>query len=168
MVHESDQLIVLSETEVAALPLHRCGAKSANCGDCVALQDPYCAWQIKSNTCSPFRKGQEEQLQNVNIGYHPQCPVPILETTTTTKSTTFSTTTTTTTTTTLENVLEEETTLRNECPSCICECNKPLDLTTNDDEFVDLLDIYNGSDLDNGIFQDGKCLMMHIFKSPMW
>ena len=53
-----------------------------SCGDCVALQDPYCAWDIKTNSCQAYRPGQKEQLQNVNIGYHPQCPVPIEPTTT--------------------------------------------------------------------------------------
>jgi hypothetical protein len=48
----------------------------------VALQDPYCAWDIKTNSCQAYRPGQKEQLQNVNIGYHPQCPVPIEPTTT--------------------------------------------------------------------------------------
>ena len=48
----------------------------------MALQDPYCAWDIKTNSCQAYRPGQKEQLQNVNIGYHPQCPVPIEPTTT--------------------------------------------------------------------------------------
>ena len=82
VVRESDQLIVLSEQEVVAIPLHRCHAANKSCGDCVALQDPYCAWDIKTNACQPYRPGQKEQLQNVNIGYHPQCPVPIEPTTT--------------------------------------------------------------------------------------
>ena len=77
VVRESGQLIVLSEQEVSAIALHRCHLANNSCGDCVALQDPYCAWHIRSNTCQPFRPGQNEQLQNVNIGFHPQCPVPI-------------------------------------------------------------------------------------------
>ena len=78
VVRESGQLIVLSEQEVSAIALHRCHLANNSCGDCVALQDPYCAWHIRSNTCLPFRPGQNlEQLQNVNIGFHPQCPVPI-------------------------------------------------------------------------------------------
>ena len=32
----------------------------------------------------------------------------------------------------------------------------PPTLLNNEDEFVDLLDIYNQSDLDNGIFENGK------------
>jgi len=147
VVRESDQLIVLSEQEVAALSLHRCQAANKSCGDCVALQDPYCAWDIKTNSCQAYRPGQKEQLQNVNIGYHPQCPVPIEPTTTTT------TTTTTTAPTTIEkisttltegknrqnaasNVNEEITTVNDDfetatellnegsaaCPSCTCEC----------------------------------------------
>ena len=69
---------MLSEQEVSAIALHRCHLANNSCGDCVALQDPYCAWHIRSNTCQPFRPGQKlEQLQNVNIGFHPQCPVPI-------------------------------------------------------------------------------------------
>ena len=150
VVHETDQLIVLSTSEVASVPLHRC-SQQLNCGDCVALQDPYCAWDIKSNTCQADKSGHE-QLQNVNIGYHPQCPVPILDTTTSTTSTTTEKLTTTEFTT----VYEEETTVA-QCSQCSCECGsgtteKPVEST---DKFVDLLDIYNGTDLDNGIFDQG-------------
>ena len=55
VVRESDQLIVLSEQEVVAISLHRCQAANDSCGDCVALQDPYCAWDIKTNACQPYR-----------------------------------------------------------------------------------------------------------------
>ena len=105
VVRESEQLIVLSDREVAGVSLHRCEAANSSCGDCVALQDPYCAWDIKSNTCRVFRPGQEEQLQNVNIGYHPQCPVPIVETTTTSTTSTTTTTTQKTTSSTPVSIL---------------------------------------------------------------
>ena len=62
VVRESDQLIVLSEQEVAAISLHRCHLANKSCGDCVALQDPYCAWDIKRNTCQPFRHVAHVQL----------------------------------------------------------------------------------------------------------
>lgn len=163
VVRESDQLIVLSEHAVAAVALHRCHAANNSCGDCVALQDPYCAWDIKSNTCRPFRPGQAEQLQNVNIGYHPQCPVPIVETSTTTTSTTSASTTTTAKDTTMPDTTDDEI-FDTTCPSCICDCTSDLIVPATstsaiaNDEFVDLLDIYNATDLEKGVFQDASFL----------
>ena len=81
------------------------------------------------------------------------------------------------------NVNEEITTLNqdfetatelNECPSCTCECATDLSGSSgrpggsvntalpnaqseSEEKFIDLLDIYNQSDLDNGIFNEGMC-----------
>ena len=175
VVHETDQLIVLSTSEVASVPLQRC-ANQLNCGDCVALQDPYCAWDIKSNTCqASYKTGQshEEQLQNVNIGYHPQCPVPILDASTTSTTTSTSTTEKLTTTSEFTTVYEDETTQQN-CQSsqCNCQCGSSeptsepkISMDSTTDEFVDLLDIYNQTDLDNGIFDQGtyiQCVLTSL------
>ena len=74
-----------------------------------------------------------------------------------------------------ETVNESETATElnddDDCPSCTCECastSTVTDLSTatlsnaksDDEKFVDLLDIYNQSDLDNGIFNDGMCRNM--------
>jgi hypothetical protein len=135
VVPESSQVIVLSEQEVSAIPVERCHLANKSCGDCVALQDPYCAWDIKTNTCSPFRLGQSAQLQNVNIGFHAQCPVPIIiEAIKTTPAMTTEKVTTmtkkivtpleemTTFQTSLQDDTTFETTISDECPSCNCEC----------------------------------------------
>ncbi len=52
MVPGYDKLIVLSEQEVKAVPLHRCSAVQVQtCQACVALKDPHCAWNVVSNSC---------------------------------------------------------------------------------------------------------------------
>ena len=47
------RLIVLSEHEVASLPLHRCSSspQALTCDECVALRDPYCAWSLDRELC---------------------------------------------------------------------------------------------------------------------
>lgn len=42
------QLAVMSEAEVRAFPVQRCD-RASTCVECVALQDPYCAWEIRSS-----------------------------------------------------------------------------------------------------------------------
>ena len=46
------KLIVLSDHEVKALPLHWCNAAQVqSCKACVALQDPHCAWNLNLGKC---------------------------------------------------------------------------------------------------------------------
>ncbi|XP_040572201.1 semaphorin-1A isoform X1 [Lepeophtheirus salmonis] len=71
-----DHLVILSDHEVSSIPLQRCSHPSAqSCGDCVALQDPYCAWNVLTSECVPH-KGQDisKLLQNVEFGFHSGCP----------------------------------------------------------------------------------------------
>ena len=74
------RLIVLSEHEVASLPLHRCSSspQALTCDECVALRDPYCAWSPGKELCvSHAEEGEEDRsnlLQNVDLGLHEQCP----------------------------------------------------------------------------------------------
>ena len=42
------QLVVMSTGEVRSFPVQRCD-RATNCQECVALQDPYCAWEIRSS-----------------------------------------------------------------------------------------------------------------------
>ncbi len=42
------QLAALSTAEVRAFPVQRCD-RATTCQKCVALQDPYCAWEIRSS-----------------------------------------------------------------------------------------------------------------------
>ena len=63
---------------------------------------------------------------------------------------------------------EEDTTIKNdECSNCLCNCKgdgtasersttaKTISPTTSDG-FVDLFDLYNQTDLKNGVFDEGK------------
>ena len=72
------RLIVLSEHEVASLPLHRCSSspQALTCDECVALSDPYCAWSPSKELCVSHAEEEERSdlLQNVDLGLHEQCP----------------------------------------------------------------------------------------------
>ena len=74
----SKRLIVLSEHEVASLPLHRCSssAQALTCEECVALRDPYCAWSLGRELCVSHADETErgDLLQNVDVGLHERCP----------------------------------------------------------------------------------------------
>ncbi|XP_037074531.1 semaphorin-1A-like [Pollicipes pollicipes] len=72
------RLVASSDSAVIGLPLHRCYTdKITVCGDCVALQDPYCAWDLRRQRCSfvdPQRYTGPEFVQNVRDGASRQCP----------------------------------------------------------------------------------------------
>ena len=64
------------------------------------------------------------------------------------------------------NLLEETTIKNDECSNCLCNCNggmleersttaKTITSSTTSDEFVDLFDLYNETDLKNGVFDEG-------------
>ncbi len=71
------QIIVLSDHEVNAFPLYRCG-QALTCGDCVALQDPYCAWDLGKGSCVAHndQRFQGTFIQDLEHGYHAGCPIP--------------------------------------------------------------------------------------------
>ena len=72
------RLVVLSDHEVKSLPLHRCASPAAqSCADCVALQDPYCAWDLRSGVCKAHHEPSEEDsdfVQDLTVGRHSACP----------------------------------------------------------------------------------------------
>ncbi|XP_043209574.1 semaphorin-1A-like isoform X2 [Amphibalanus amphitrite] len=72
------RLIVVTDDEVRALPLHRCGDKALRCADCVRLQDPYCGWEAAGQRCAPVDSPAWPEgvavVQNVSHGVHPHCP----------------------------------------------------------------------------------------------
>ena len=72
------RLVVVSDDEVRALPLHRCGDKAVRCPDCVRLQDPYCGWEAAGQRCAPIDSPSWPEgvalVQNVSHGVHPHCP----------------------------------------------------------------------------------------------
>ena len=70
------RLGVMSEMEIRSLAVQRCD-RATNCGDCVALQDPYCAWDVRASRCSSgdwTSNMANSYLQAVVSGKHPQCP----------------------------------------------------------------------------------------------
>ena len=70
-------ILVTSAEEIKSFPLYRC-EKAKTCKDCVALQDPYCAWDIREDRCigaQAWAKGsQGVYLQSIPTGRHDQCP----------------------------------------------------------------------------------------------
>lgn len=62
-----------------AIKLHRCNnEKITSCGECVALQDPYCAWDKIAGKCrshgAPRWMDETYFYQNVATGQHATCP----------------------------------------------------------------------------------------------
>ena len=45
------RLAVMSNGELRSVAVQRCD-RATNCADCVALQDPYCAWDVRASRCS--------------------------------------------------------------------------------------------------------------------
>jgi semaphorin 6 len=71
-------LIVLSDHEVKALPLHWCNAAQVqSCKSCVALQDPHCAWNLNLGKCvdsTQFNNTDASSLlQDLVRGKHLAC-----------------------------------------------------------------------------------------------
>ncbi|XP_037082260.1 semaphorin-1A-like [Pollicipes pollicipes] len=72
------RLVAVTDSEVRALPLYRCGDKAVRCADCVRLQDPYCGWEAAGQRCAPVDSSSWPEgiavVQNVSHGAHPHCP----------------------------------------------------------------------------------------------
>ncbi|XP_037082709.1 semaphorin-1A-like isoform X1 [Pollicipes pollicipes] len=72
------RLVAVTDSEVRALPLYRCGDKAVRCADCVRLQDPYCGWEAAGQRCAPIDSPSWPEgiavVQNVSHGAHPHCP----------------------------------------------------------------------------------------------
>ena len=70
-------MIVTSSEELRSVSLYRCD-KAVTCGQCVGLQDPYCAWDTREDKCAgaqSWAKGSQGAfLQSVPTGRHAQCP----------------------------------------------------------------------------------------------
>jgi hypothetical protein len=92
-VLQEDKLVVLSDHDVKSIPLQRCNSHSItkSCGDCVALQDPYCAWDQYKGECvehstvvasdvdfsSSFSSDSGNLIQQLDTGFHTACPPDI-------------------------------------------------------------------------------------------
>ncbi|XP_012942704.1 semaphorin-1A [Aplysia californica] len=62
------KLVVISKRRIVSVPLHRC-AKALSCSKCVALQDPYCAYNKDMKECISAELG----IQNIADGKHESC-----------------------------------------------------------------------------------------------
>lgn len=76
---EDGRLVVIADSQVQALRLHRCYSdRILSCGECVALQDPYCAWDKVEGKCralvGPASTDASRFLQSVANGVHASCP----------------------------------------------------------------------------------------------
>ncbi|CAD7000624.1 unnamed protein product [Ceratitis capitata] len=50
--YDDGKLIIVTDSQVIAIQLHRChDDKITSCSECVALQDPYCAWDKIAGKC---------------------------------------------------------------------------------------------------------------------
>ncbi|XP_052793466.1 semaphorin-1A-like isoform X2 [Mya arenaria] len=63
-----EKLIVISRDNIVSIPLHRCH-RHKTCGDCVALQDPYCGWFEGACTTHTSRG-----YQDIQSGDTKKCP----------------------------------------------------------------------------------------------
>uniref|UniRef100_A0A915L2U6 Semaphorin-1A n=1 Tax=Romanomermis culicivorax TaxID=13658 RepID=A0A915L2U6_ROMCU len=75
--NEQSKLIIISRDEVKTAPLHFCANKT-NCGACVRLRDPYCAWDADNGNCIAVTNGRwpkdRNLIQNVLTGQARNCP----------------------------------------------------------------------------------------------
>jgi len=70
------QVAAMADSEVRSFPVQRCD-RAATCTECVALQDPYCAWEVRAKRCSSgdwTRNMASSFLQSVETGQHKGCP----------------------------------------------------------------------------------------------
>ena len=72
----SKSLLVTSSSSLLSVPLQRCGV-AGSCSACLALQDPYCGWDVVSSLCVSHTTFNSlyasEFLQNISFGRHRQC-----------------------------------------------------------------------------------------------
>lgn len=73
------RLVVVTNDEISSVPLFRCHSDTiTTCSECVALQDPYCAWNPAVSRCASVASvdssAHSSLIQNVLVGYSDQCP----------------------------------------------------------------------------------------------
>ncbi|XP_014247220.1 semaphorin-1A-like [Cimex lectularius] len=72
------KLLIITNDVVHTIPLYRC-TNINSCRECVAIQDPYCAWDSLSNSCvahGEFAGNKKNFLQNIERGSHISCQPP--------------------------------------------------------------------------------------------
>lgn len=77
--YDDGRLIVVTDSQVMTIKLHRCNSeKITSCSECVALQDPYCAWDKIQGKCrshgAPRWMEENYYYQSVATGQHAACP----------------------------------------------------------------------------------------------
>lgn len=77
--YDDGRLIIVTDSQVMAIKLHRCNSeKITSCSECLALQDPYCAWDRLAGKCrshgAPRWHEETHFYQNVATGQHAACP----------------------------------------------------------------------------------------------
>ncbi|XP_054715687.1 semaphorin-1A-like [Uloborus diversus] len=80
------KLVVVSQNEILTIPLHSCNKHARTCSACVALRDPYCAWDTSQRICTSSKQRiwkSDKFVQNVADGWDARCPeVPSTSTST--------------------------------------------------------------------------------------
>ncbi|XP_055681503.1 semaphorin-1A [Lutzomyia longipalpis] len=77
--YDDGKLVIVTDSQVIAVRLHRCNSdKITSCSECVALQDPYCAWDKIQGKCrshgAPRWMEENYYYQSVATGQHAACP----------------------------------------------------------------------------------------------
>ena len=78
---DGKKLVVISDHEVLSVPLQRCSSSEAphSCSSCLALRDPYCAWNTLESKCvdqSRYEKDEKWFLwQELRTGAKKECQV---------------------------------------------------------------------------------------------
>lgn len=67
------RLLVVSNNEIRNVPLGRC-ADASGCSECLALHDPYCAWNPTTWRCVVFDPSKQNLIQAIKDGYSNLCP----------------------------------------------------------------------------------------------
>lgn len=71
------KLVVVSQDEILTIPLHSCDKHARTCSACVALRDPYCAWDTNKRECTSSKQRiwkSDKFVQNVADGWDARCP----------------------------------------------------------------------------------------------
>ncbi|XP_055954178.1 semaphorin-1A-like isoform X4 [Argiope bruennichi] len=71
------KLVVVSQDEILTIPLQRCGKLARTCSTCVALRDPYCAWDMNQRICTSSKQRilkSDKFVQNIVDGWDARCP----------------------------------------------------------------------------------------------
>lgn len=77
--YDDGRLVIVTDSQVITIKLHRCNSeKITSCSECVALQDPYCAWDKIQGKCrshgTPRWLEENYYYQSVATGQHAACP----------------------------------------------------------------------------------------------